>query len=280
MRYTLRDFQRQFPDDESCLKLLMEFRFGNTCPKCGTVKTKFYRIKTRMSFKCASCRQQIYPLKDTIFERSTTPLTLWFHALYEVSVSKNGMSALELKRKIGVSYKTAHRMLKHIRILMEDKGKIGMLGTPVETDEAYNIAGKGNKDDRTAVLASLEVGGEIRTAVVDRATAKTALPFLKKNVTEGATLHTDESKIYKALKVKKIYNHESVRHIAREFVRDDITTNRVEGFFGQLKRSIDGTYHAVSPAYLSSYVSEFAFRYNHRNEDVFSLLLTKAGKPV
>jgi hypothetical protein len=93
-------------------------------------------------------------------------------------------------------------------------------------------------------------------------------------------LHTDESKIYKHLKVKQYYRHDSIRHIAKEYVRDGVTTNHVEGFFGQLKRSLNGTYHAVSPYYLHSYVSEFAFRYNHRHEVIFPLLLAKAVKPV
>lgn len=281
MRYTIKDLQKEFPDDDACLKLIMDYRFDDTCPNCGTVKTKFYRIKTRMSFKCASCRKQIYPLKDTIFEKSTTPLTTWFHALYEISVSKNGMSALELHRKVGVSYKTAHRMFKLIRLLMQENGKLGFIGTPIEVDEAYiggKPKGRDKRDNKTAVIAALEVGGEVRTAVIPKANSKNALPFLEKNVDVGSTLHTDESKIYKHLKVKKIYNHESVRHIAHEFVRGDVTTNRIEGFFGQLKRSLDGTYHAVSPAYLNSYVAEFAFRYNHRHENVFSLLLIKAGK--
>jgi len=284
MRYTIKDLRRDFPDDETCLQLIFDGRYGDlkTCPKCGVVGTKFYRIKTRMAFKCATCRQHIYPLVGTIFEKSTTPLTDWFHALYLLSVSKNGVSALEIQRQVAVSYKTAHRMAKMIRILMHESGKLGFLGTPIEMDEAY-IGGKrkqSEKDRKTPVLAALEVRGHVRTQVVVNANSATALPFLDKYVDEGSMLHTVESKIYKHLKVKQIYRHESVRHIAKEFVKDGVTTNHVEGFFGQLKRSLDGTYHAVSPYYLDSYVAEFAYRYNHRHETIFSLLLARAGMQV
>lgn len=276
--------KQEFPDDDTCLETIFDNRYGSmkACPKCGIVRPTYYRVKKRMSFVCKECRYQIYPLVGTIFEKTTTPLTDWFHAIYLFSVSKNGVSAKEIERQVGVSYKTAHRMAKQIRRLMEEGGKLGDLGTPIEVDEAY-IGGRRkqtDKDRKTPILAALEVGGHVRTAVVARANSQTALPFLDKYVYEGSMLHTDESKIYKHLKVKQYYNHESVRHIGKEFVRDGVTTNHVEGFFGQLKRSLDGTYHAVSPYYLSLYVSEFAFRYNHRNELIFPLLLARAAKPA
>jgi len=285
MRYTLKDMQAQFPNDDTCLQYLFDSRYGGmkACPNCGIVSPKYYRVKKRMSFVCKECRHQIYPLAGTIFEKSTTPLTDWFHALYLFSVSKNGVSAKEIERQVRVSYKTAHRIAKMIRILMHESGQLGFLGTPVEVDEAY-IGGKGKQnkknDNKTPVLAALEVGGHVRTAVVPKANSKTALPFLESNVRPGSMLHTDESKIYKHLRVRVVFDHESVRHIAKEFVKNGVTTNHVEGFFGQLKRSLDGTYHSVSPYWLHSYVSEFAFRYNHRHQNVFSLLLAKAGPKV
>lgn len=284
MRYTIKDLRADFPDNESCLEFFFDRRYGDlkTCPKCGTVGMKFYRVSNRMAYKCKECRQYIYPLSGTIFEKSTTSLTYWVHAIYLFSISKNGVSALELERQIGVSYKTAHRMEKMIRQLMREHGKLGFLGTPIEMDEAY-IKGRGKHrnyhDNSTPVLAALEVGGHVRTQVVERATSKTALPFMEEHIDEGSMLHTDESKIYKHLKVKQVYRHKSVRHIANEFVKDGVTTNHVEGFFGQLKRSLDGTYHAVSPYYLGSYVSEFAYRYNHRKDLIFPLLMEAAAQP-
>lgn len=271
--------QTTFPDDDSCLHFLFraQYRTMVACPKCGTDDPKYYRVKNRKCYECKDCGNQIYPLAGTIFEKSTTPLTLWFHAIYLLSVSKNGVSAKELERQLGVSYKTAHRMAKMIRLLMQERGKLGRGGFPIEVDEAY-IKGKGKSknyhDNSSAVLAAVEVNGHVRTKVVDRPVLNNAMAFINENVYKGSMIHTDESKIYK--RVKLYYQHESVRHIGHEYVRGDVTTNHIEGFFGQLKRSLDGTFHAVSPYYLASYVGEFAFRYNHRNELIFPLLLEKA----
>lgn len=183
MRYTIKDLRQDFSNDDACLQLIFDDRYGDlkTCPKCGIVGTKFYRVKNRMAYKCKACKQHIYPLADTIFEKSTTPLTLWFHALYLFSVSKNGVSALEIQRQVGVSYKTAHRIAKMIRLLMHEHGKLGFLGSPIEVDEAF-IGGKRKqseaRDGKTPVMAALEVGEEVRTAVVPKAHSRYAIPFL------------------------------------------------------------------------------------------------------
>ncbi len=278
MRYTLRQMQQTFPDDAACLDFLFKALNRNmaACPKCGVERPGYYRVKNRKCYECKDCGNQIYPLVGTIFQKSSTPLTLWFHAIYLLSVSKNGVSAKELERQLGTSYKTSHRMAKMIRLLMQERGRLGRHGFPIEVDEAY-IKGRGKHhnyhDNSTPVLAAVEVGGQIRTRVVEKATLQTAMPFIFENVYKGSTLHTDESKIYK--QVKQYYKHDSVRHIAKEFVRNGVTTNHIEGFFSQLKRSVDGTFHAVSPYYLASYVSEFAYRYNHRTEVMFPLLLEK-----
>lgn len=281
----MRQMRAQFPNDDVCLQMIFDSRYGElkACPKCGVVNSKYYRVKGRMSFVCKECRHQIYPLVGTIFEKTTTPLTDWFHAIYLFSVSKNGVSAKEIERQVGVSYKTAHRMAKLIRLMMHENGKLGFLGAPVEADEVY-IGGRRKQDakkydNETPVLAAVEVGGHVRTKVVDTASSATVLPFLYENIYEGATLHTDESKIYHNKELEKRYTHASIRHIAKEFVRNGVTTNHVEGFFGNFRRALDGTYHSVSRRYLGSYAAEFAFRYNHRNEPIFELLLTRVVKP-
>lgn len=278
--------RQEFPDDDTCLQILFDSRYGNmkACPKCGVIRPKYYRIKSRMAYECKECRNQIYPLVGTIYQKTTTPLTDWFHALYLFSISKNGIAAKELERQVGVSYKTAHRMCKQIRRLMQDGGKLGDLGTPIEVDEAF-IGGKrkqtAQRDAKTPIMAALEVGGHVKTAVISRADARNAIPFLEANVYEGSQLHTDESRIYKHRHIEETYLHSSVNHFYKEFVRGNVTTNHVENFFGQFKRSWDGTYHgAVWPRYLSSYVSEFAYRYSHRNETIFRLLVAKAAQKV
>lgn len=275
----------QFPNDEACLQQIFDSRFGElkACPSCGVVNTKYYRLKKRMAYSCKECRHQIYPLSGTIFEKTTTPLTDWFHAMYLFSVSKNGVSAKEIERQVGVSYKTAHRMAKMIRLVMVESGKLGFLDKPVEADEAY-IGGRRKQteiqDNKTPLLAVLEVGGHVRTAVVSKAHSKTVIPFLRKYLYDGATLHTDESKIYHHKDVESLYKHSSIRHIAKEWSQNGVTTNHVEGFFSQFKNSLRGTYHAVSPFYLNYYASEFAFRYNHRDQQIFELLLAKVVKPI
>jgi len=282
MRYTRPDVQKQFPNDGVCLKFIFDKRYGQlkTCPKCGVIGAKFYRIKKRMAFECRDCKHQIYPLKGTIFEKTTTPLTYWFEAIFLFSVSKNGVAALELQRQIPVSYPTAHRMEKMIRLLMFEYERLGDLGTPVEVDEAFMIVNeKGRKGERTPVMAALEVGGHVRTQVIPKATSEHAVPFIEAYVRVGSMLHTDESKIYKTAKVKTFYDHDSVRHIGKEYVnKRGATTNHVEGFFGQFKRSLDGTYHSVSERYLASYAAEFSYRLNHRHEPIFQLLLAKAAR--
>ncbi len=115
MRYTYKRFKTEYPNDVACLKAILEIRYGNNCPKCGYVGTKFYAIKNRKGFVCLHCRQHIYPLKDTIFHRSKVSLWDWFYAIYQVSTSKNNVSAKELERTLGVPYKTAWRMYKLIR---------------------------------------------------------------------------------------------------------------------------------------------------------------------
>ncbi len=285
MRYTLEEMQTQFPNDDACLDKLFQDRYGNleACPNCGVVAPKYYRVKSRTAYACKDCRHQLYPLVGTIFEKTTTPLRYWWHAMYLFSVSKNGVSAKELQRQIPVSYPTAHRMEKMIRVVMSEQGMLGDIG-PVEVDEHYHGGRRkqSDKDQKMPIMAALENGPvkTIRTAIVDRANTATAHKFLEENVFYGSMLHTDESKIYKSKKVQMNYQHASIRHIYHEYSVNGVTTNHVESFFGQFKKSMRGTYNAVSPAYLHSYVDEFTFRYNHRKEPIFSLILAKAGQQL
>jgi transposase-like protein len=283
MRYTKDDFDREFPYDASCLEVVFQNRYGDlkACPKCGVENPKFYRITFRKAYACKDCGHQLYPLAGTIFNKTTTPLRKWFYAIYLFSVSKNGVAAKELVRHVGVSYPTAHRMEKQIRLLMQDDtNKLRKNKRPKQADETF-IGGRRKqnqvKDNKTAVLGVLEQGGRIKTRVADRALASTAMPFLRDSIETGSILHTDESQIYST--AKNYYDHYKVRHISENWVEHGVHTNGIEGFWSQLKRSVDGTYHAVSPYYLSSYVDEFAFRYNYRKQLIFPLLVERAAKP-
>lgn len=278
MRYSVRDFRRDFPNDDVCLDTIFKERYGDveTCPSCGS-DTKFHRVKGRKCYACQWCGYQLHPLAETIFHKSSTPLTSWFYTIYLFSVSKNGVAAKELERHLGVTYKTAHRMAYHIRSLMSSTGK---LSGNVEADETY-IGGVRSSDskfeNKVPVLGVVERQGEVRAKVTDRASATTALPFLRSNVEENSAIITDESSIY--YRLKREYGHESVNHSKKEYVRGIVHTNTIEGFWGQMKRSMDGTYHSVSRKYLQLYVNEFVFRYNLRGEVVYPVLLERASQP-
>jgi len=283
MRYTIDQFNKEYPYDLDCLKAVFQNRYGDlkACPKCGVADPKFYRVSMRKSFACKDCGYHLYPLAGTIFHKSSTPLRKWFYAIYLFSVSKNGVSAKELERHLGVSYPTAHRMEKQIRKLMQDDTpKLRKNNQPKQADETY-IGGRRKltqrSDNKTAVLGVLEQGGRVKTQIVDKASEATALPFLRDSVEFGSILHTDESKIY--INAKKRYDHYKVRHVSKNWVEHGVHTNGIEGFWSQLKRSLDGTYHAVSPYYLNSYVDEFAFRYNYRKTLIFPILVQRAAKP-
>ena len=280
-RYTFKDFQDQYPNDNACLDRVFKARYRGIewCPKCGA-KTKFYRVKKRQSYACMHCGHQLYPLANTIFRKTTTPLWSWFYAIYLVSVAKNGISAKELERHLNVSYPTAWRMLKQIRTLMTQDNK--MLIGIVEADETY-IGGRNKPvdrrfDNKTPVVGVAEKRGKIKAKVMNSANAYTVLPYLQANIEPTAVLHTDQSKIY--YRANQYFKHLSVDHSSGKYAHNGVSTNNLEGFWSQLKRSINGTYHWVSPKHLDSYVSEFVFRYNHRFEPVCPLLLARAVKPV
>jgi hypothetical protein len=280
MRYTFAQFKKEYPDDDACLQAVLNNRYGTTCPKCGVVDTKFYRITGRKAFACLNCRQHVYPLADTIFRKSETSLWNWFYAIYLFSVAKNGVSAKEVQRHLGVTYKTAWRMCKQIRLLMEQDDE-KLTGT-VEVDETY-IGGKyprskgSHLTNKTGIYGVTERHGFARTTVAyGGVNATTAIPFLKANVELGSKVMSDESRIYN--RVKRDYYHAFVNHSKEQYAKGLIHTNTIEGFWGQLKSSIRGTYHMVSPKYLQSYVNEFTFRYNFREVAICPLLLEQAWK--
>ena len=274
MKYTIKDFQKDFSDDDICLDYLFAQRFGHL-----EDFNKYYRVKKRKCYAHSETGEQIHPLAGTIFHKSRTLLTNWFYAIFLFSQSKNGVSAKELQRHLGVTYKCAWRMAKQIRELMQENPTM-FTGT-VEADETY-VGGKGKNNKRgrgaenkTAVFGVVEREGSVVAKAVEDCKASTVMPLIRQNVVIGADLMTDEFRSYGKAGLE--YNHQTVKHGAKEFARGDVHTNTIEGFWSQLKRSIDGTFHFVSPKYLQTYVNEFAFRYNHRDSDahIFDLLLGK-----
>lgn len=281
MRYTIKDFQAQFPTDDICLEYIFDKRFGKSfvCEKCSKADS-YYRVKKRKSYACAWCGNQVNPTAGTIFHKSDTKLTLWFFAIFLMSQSKNGVSAKELERHLGVTYKTAWRIAKQIRSLMQSGSSL-LKGT-VEADETY-VGGKGGNNKRgrgaenkTAVVGIVERQGELRAKAVKNVRASTVIPLVRKNVEIGTRVITDQFRSYNNVKGLG-YTHDRINHSKKQYVKGDIYTNTIEGFWSQLKRSIDGTYHKVSPKHLQTYVDEFSFRYNYRKSDLhlFDLLLER-----
>lgn len=283
-RFTIDALHEQFPDDDACLDFMFEQFYGDlkACPRCGVVNPRFYRLKKRKCYSCNDCGYQLSPLANTIFHKSETSLKKWFYAIYLFGVGKNGVSAKEIERHLGVTYKTAWRMAKQIRLIMQEDGN--MLSGIVEADETY-IGGKSKRgqkyDNKTAVVGIVEKKkdfGKVKAFATKQADATVTLPFLRANIAAGSILHTDDSRIYS--RVKRDFIHESVNHSKLEYVKSGVHTNTIEGFWGQLKRSIDGTYHHVSPKYLQLYVNEFVFRYNYRDVEAFPVLMKAAARHV
>lgn len=284
-KYALADFRRDFPDDSACLTYLFTKRWGTPGPMCTCGKRgDFHRVTGRRAFACAWCGRQLSPTAGTIFDHSPTPLTLWFHAMFLMCSAKNGVAAKELERQLGVTYKTAWRMAHEIRRLMAETDPPPLRGI-VEGDETY-VGGRrrGGKRGRgapgkTPVVGFIERQGGVRAKVLKRVTTAEVFRTLYLNVARGATVYTDELAVYNYAQ-RWGYQHDRVNHAAEEYARGLVHTNTIEGFWSQLKRSLDGTHHHVSGRYLYRYVAEFCWHYNHRHSAVPLFLVLAARSAV
>ncbi len=283
-KYTKKDFEAEFPTNDACLEWLKNYRYpdGITCLTCGKV-TKHHKIVKRPCYKCDVCGHEIYPLAGTIFHKSATPLKTWLEAMYWMSTTRSGRSAKELQRITGVTYKTAWRMFKQIRSLLDEGNQAS---GDVEADETYWGGKEKNKhankrldgcrgvQGKQAVIGVVERGGKVTATILPNTTVPTMHKFIYENVKSASTIYSDEHSGYIGLIG---YKHLSVKHHAGEYVKGTAHTNTIEGFWSLVKRGIDGVYHAVSPKYLQSYVNEYSFRYNHRKSatPMFHLMLNR-----
>jgi transposase len=291
-QYSLMEFMHDFPDDAACLDRLWRERFAPDshtadCPRCERPR-RFHRTKTRASYTCDSCGLHVHPMKGTIFEKSTTSLHLWFYAMYLMTSTRCGISAKQLERELGVTYKTAHRMMKKIRTELMDDFDDEPLSGDVEIDET---SVRGKLRDRTMtrsgaalwreaqpkVLGMVERGGRIRLRIIPSRRGPALSREVQANVNPNSIIFTDDWQAYKPLK-RHYIDHRVINHSAGIYVDGPTHTNTIEGFFGNLKTGMRGAYKKVSPAYLQSYLNEYAWRYNHRNggRSMFSLLLERA----
>lgn len=282
MTYT--EFMRQFPTSDACLDYLKERYYpnGTLCPKCGKA-SRFHRIKGRSAYGCQFCGHQVYPTAGTIFHKSTTSLQLWFWAVYLVGSSKCGISAKQLGREIGVTYKTAWRMLKEIRTLLGDDEP---LSGDVEVDETF-MSGRLRESERRQrereglhkntpayvhkgkgkmVVAAVERGGRVRASVAPDRTQPTLHAKIREFVLPESMIFTDEWALYGGIG-KEYKGHKRVRHKARVYVEGDAGTQNVESFFALFKNSVRGAHHSISAKHLQEYLDEYTFRWNRRRDD-------------
>jgi transposase len=288
-RYTVFEFDREFPDDAACLEWLKNYRYpdGVYCPKCERV-TKHHREKARPSYSCQFCGHRVHPMKGTIFENSATSLKLWFYAIYIMASTRCGISAKQLERELGVTYKTAWRMFKQIRTLLTQDGEERWFGT-VEMDEAYfggraewkhrqrvPVQGRPSpaRGDRPPVFGMAkrarpekgETHGRVWAKAVSQLDMATIEPTVKKRILHGSRVITDEFKSYDSMRHMG-YRHDRVRHSDRVYVSGDVHVQTIEGFWSLVKRGISGVYHGVGSNYLQAYLDEYVFRYNNRAAD-------------
>lgn len=274
--FSVRAFFQRFPDDEACLEHIFQVRFGerHVCRACG-VEASFHRMSNRRAWACSACGDHVYPTAGTVFEATRTPLQSWFYAIYLFVTTRHGVSAKELQRQLGVTYKTAWRIGHKIREQMEANDFDGLLSGHVQADEAY-IGGRrkgqrGRPSNKTVIMGVKETGGKIKTAVVENASTASLRPVILDNVEKGAHVSTDEWRAYNLL-ASDGYLHGRVNHSAEEWARYDtlnevnVTTNEVENFWRHLKASIKGTHNNVSKQHMQKYLAEFTFRANHRSE--------------
>jgi transposase len=305
--YSLHEFLHEFPSDEACLEYLWrerhspDGRYAN-CPKCERER-EFKRYATkqqRQSWTCLGCGHHIHPTAGTIFAKSSRPLTDWFYVMYLVSSSRCGVAAKQVERELGCNYRTAWRMLNKVRneLMRQDDDP---LSGEVEADEAYiggrlhegersrlRAQGKSNQGPatkpRAVVFAAVERKGRLRAAVVGSSESQALVAHavrdkLMEFVLPKSMVFTDEYGAYNA--ISHCYRHRRIRHSQRIYVSGNVHTNTVEGFFGHFKTDVRGTHHSISRRWLGSYLNEWVWKWNRRDDDeaMFRQLLASAATP-
>jgi transposase-like protein len=272
------------------------------CPKCEREQVEFKKYATtqkRQSWTCTACGHHVHPTAGTIFEKSSTSLQLWFYAIYLVSSTRTGVSAKHLERELGVSYRTAWRMLNKIRNeLMEQDdeplsgevevdetawggsprlGEVERFRKPGETDLS-GAGGRWKQHKKQTVFAMVERGGRVRAQVVPDRKSTTLQAEISRHVLPASTVFSDEWPSYNGLE-GRYRAHYRIRHSENVYVSGNVHTQTIEGFFSNLKRGVAGAYHSVSRDWLQSYLNEYAWRYNHRDDDraMFRHLVDRAA---
>jgi transposase-like protein len=278
---TLQALPKACSDERSAVEFMEFQRWGDSpaCPSCGSVSV--YQMKDSKTgerqvnyrWRCKDCKDQYTVRKGTVFEDSRIELRHWCFGFWRASTSKKGVSALEIHRQTGLSYKSCLFLLHRIRFAMAPADSNPLTGI-VECDETY-VGGKPRHPrearakwtSKVPVMAMVErrEGGRIRPMVIPNVTAKTLQKAILENVDRRATIMTDELRGYSGIGKEFDGGHHTVNHSAYEYARGEVSTNTVEGFFSILKRGLHGIYHSVSKEHLHRYLAEYEFRYNYRD---------------
>jgi transposase-like protein len=292
----LKSIAKQFSDPDVAREFFEKQRWpeGTVCPFCGVIGES-YRLKAKADskspvrpgvWKCKDCRKQFTVTKGTIFEDSHIPLNVWLMTIHLLCSSKKGVSAHQIHRMLGVTYRSAWFMVHRLRYASTQDPLAAQLTGIIEVDESYvggrrrlrnrvpraGKVGERDKDfpspvdNKQAVVSMVQRGGDVRSHHVQRVTAANLRPILNYNIEYGARIMTDTGTVlHGAIHPRK---HDQVNHSNEEYGRYEdgvcISTNTVEGFFSLLKRGIHGTYHHVGSQHLHRYLAEFDFRYNTR----------------
>ena len=293
LRYTRNQFDAEFPSDDVCLETIKEQRFPGgiaNCHKCSEER-KHHRVSGRTAYACDRCGNHIYPLAGTIFEKSTTSLRIWFQAMYLMGSTRCGISAKQIQRETGVTYKTAWRMFRQIRSLLSE-ADMQLEGSPIEMDEMYvggkrkGRAGRPMRGDKqkSPVVGMVERStpekiGRVKALVTPDVTTNQILGLVREYILPESTVFTDEYPVYDRLGAR-VKEHKRINHSSKVYVMGDVHTNTIEGFWSLVKRGIGGVYHSVSQKYLQTYLNEYAFRYNRRDSGnlIFYAILAKVAE--
>lgn len=298
-RYSLTEFLAEYPDDEACLVALWRERYSPDgehaycpSPSCKQERTfkRYATTQQRQSWTCTTCGKHLHPTAGTIFHKSSTSLRQWFYAMYLMASTRCGISAKQMERELGCNYKTAMRIMRKVRDLMDPDDD--MLAGDVEMDETY-MGGKArawpkrtmaeHRARKVPVMAFVERGGRVRAEVMPTSgsvSSTEAWGAIRKNVKGDAVVYTDESGLYFGADAL-FKGHHSINHSAKVYVSGDVHTQTIEGFFATVKNGVRGVFHGVSREHLQSYLNEYVFRYNHRTgPDPFKILVALSARPI
>lgn len=294
---------RAFFDANAARELLESIRWqsGPICPHCG-VDGRAYKLEPKKKssrpvrpgvYKCADCRKQFTVTVGTIFESTRVPLNKWIYLIQLMTVAKKGVSAHQVHRTLGVTYKTAWFMCHRIRKAMEEEPLAGMLGGgggTVEADETYvggkqrgikGQAGPTSGANKSIVFTLVERGGRARSQVVPDVTADTLKEAIRDEVDSDSRIMSDGLNSYKGIGSEFTGGHGIIDHM-HEYVRGEVHTQTVECYFSLFKRGIMGAFHHVSRKHLHRYLSEFDFRWDRRKQPdgqrLVELIQSVAGK--